>query len=232
MTPRGKLIALEGIDGSGKRTQLDLLAQALEARGLSILRISFPKYESTFGKLAGRYLNGDFGPLEAVDPHLSALIYAGDRFEAKAEVESALCAGKIVLADRYIASNLAHQSQRVPPGKRDDFFAWLKHIEYGIYGLPVEDLVIYLRLPAPEAQRLIGQKAARSYTSRRHDILEADISHLEQTAGIYDRLATGPNWVRIDCIDASAGALHSPEEIHRALFKAVESRVLSQAAKP
>jgi len=232
MTPRGKLIALEGIDGSGKRTQLDLLAQALEARGLSILRISFPKYESTFGKLAGRYLNGDFGPLEAVDPHLSALIYAGDRFEAKAEVESALCAGKIVLADRYIASNLAHQSQRVPPGKRDDFFAWLKHIEYGIYGLPVEDLVIYLRLPAPEAQRLIGLKAARSYTSRRHDILEADISHLEQTALIYDRLATGPNWVRIDCIDASSGALHSPEEIHRALFKAVESRVLSQAAKP
>jgi len=232
MTPRGKLIALEGIDGSGKRTQLDLLAQALEARGLSILRISFPKYESTFGKLAGRYLNGDFGPLEAVDPHLSALIYAGDRFEAKAEVESALCAGKIVLADRYIASNLAHQSQRVPPGKRDDFFAWLKHIEYGIYGLPVEDLVIYLRLPAPEAQRLIGLKAARSYTSRRHDILEADISHLEQTALIYDRLATGPNWVRIDCIDESSGALHSPEEIHRLLFKAVESRVLSQAAKP
>jgi len=232
MTPRGKLIALEGIDGSGKRTQLDLLAQALEARGLSILRISFPKYESTFGKLAGRYLNGDFGPLEAVDPHLSALIYAGDRFEAKAEVESALCAGKIVLADRYIASNLAHQSQRVPPGKRDDFFAWLKHVEYSIYGLPVEDLVIYLRLPAPEAQRLIGLKAARSYTSRRHDILEADISHLEQTALIYDRLATGPNWVRIDCIDVSSGALHSPEEIHRALFKAVESRVLSQAAKP
>ena len=232
MTPRGKLIALEGIDGSGKRTQLDLLAQALEARGLSILRISFPKYESTFGRLAGRYLNGEFGPLEAVDPHLSALLYAGDRFEAKGEVESALGAGKIVLADRYIASNLAHQSERVPPEKRDDFLAWLKHIEYGIYGLPVEDLVIYLRLPAPEAHRLIGLKAARSYTSRRHDILEANISHLEQTALIYDRLATSPNWVRIECINQASGALHSPEEIHGLLFKALESRVLSQAAKP
>jgi|SRR5579872_912961 len=233
MTPRGKLIALEGIDGSGKRTQLDLLVHSLEARGLPVARMGFPRYESTFGKLAGRYLNGDFGPLEAIDPHLSALVYAGDRFEAKSEIESALAAGKIVLADRYIASNLAHQSERVAPEKRDDFFAWLKHIEYGIYGLPVEDLIVYLRLPVAEAHRLIGLKAPRSYTSLRHDILEADVSHLEQTAMIYDRLAAGPNWVRIDCVDLASGALHSPEEIHRAVLNAVESRVLSQApAKP
>jgi len=230
MTPRGKLIVLEGIDGSGKRTQLDLLAHALESRGLSIERISFPHYDSCFGKLVGRYLNGDFGPLEAVDPHLSALVYAGDRFEAKSEIESALAAGKIVLADRYIASNLAHQSERVPPEKRDDFFSWLKHVEYGIYGLPVEDLVIYLRLPAAEAHRLIGLKAPRSYTSLQHDILEADVKHLEQTAVIYDRLATGSNWVRIECTDRASGTLHSPEEIHRELLKAVESRVLSQVA--
>src|SRR6202158_50396 len=138
MTPRGKLIALEGIDGSGKRTQLDLLAHALEARGLCLMRIAFPRYDSSFCKLAGRYLNGDFGPLEAVDPHLSALLYAGDRFEAKGEIESALAAGKIVLADRYIASNLAHQSERVPTEKRDEFFTWLRQVEYGIYGLPAE----------------------------------------------------------------------------------------------
>jgi dTMP kinase len=230
MTPRGKLIALEGIDGSGKRTQLDLLAHALETRGLPVQRIAFPRYESTFGKLAGRYLNGDFGPLEAIDPHLSALVYAGDRFEAKGEIESALAAGKIVLADRYIASNLAHQSERVAPEKRDEFFAWLRHIEYGIYGLPVEDLIIYLRLPVADAHRLIGLKAPRSYTSRQHDILEADVRHLEQTAVIYDRLATGTNWVRIDCTDPASGTLHAPEEIHRAVLHAVESRVLSQAA--
>ena len=230
MTPRGKLIALEGIDGSGKRTQLELLAHALETRGLPVVRIAFPRYESTFGKLAGRYLNGDFGPLEAIDPHLSALVYAGDRFEAKGEIESALAAGKIVLADRYIASNLAHQSERVPAEKRGDFFAWLKHIEYGIYGLPVEDLIIYLRLPVAEAHRLIALKAPRTYTSRQHDILEADVRHLEQTAVIYDGLATGPNWVRIDCSDPASGALHSPEEIHRAVLNAVESRVLPKAA--
>ena len=228
MRPRGKLIALEGIDGSGKRTQLDLLAHALETRGLSLLRIGFPRYDSCFGKLAGRYLNGDFGPLETVDSHLSALLYAGDRFEAKDEIESALAAGKIVLADRYIGSNLAHQTERVPPEQRDEFLAWLKHVEYDIYGLPVEDLVVYLRIPAPEAYRLIGLKAPRSYTSLRHDILEGDVTHLEQTAGIYDRLATEPNWVRIDCTNLASGILYSPEEIHRAVLNAVESRVISQ----
>ena len=77
MRPRGTLIALEGIDGSGKRTQLDLLAGALDARGLATMRISFPRYESSFGKLVARYLNGEFGSIEAVDPHLSALLYAG-----------------------------------------------------------------------------------------------------------------------------------------------------------
>ena len=233
MTPRGQLIALEGIDGSGKRTQMDLLAYALEVRGFSIVRFAFPRYESTFGKLAGRFLNGDFGPRETLDPHLSALLYAGDRFEAKKEIESALSAGKMVLADRYIGSNLAHQSERVPPEQRDEFLAWLKHVEYGIYGLPVEDLVVYLRIPAPDAYRLIGLKAPRAYTTLRHDILEADVAHLEQTAGIYDRLATQPNWVRVDCTNLASGILHPPEEIHRKLLKEVESRVLSQvSSKP
>ncbi len=118
MASRGKLIALEGIDGSGKLTQLDLLARELDARGLATFRISFPRYESFFGKLVGSYLNGDFGALDAVDPHFSALLYAGDRLEAKSEIEAALSSGKIVLADRYIGSNMAHQSERVPAEQR------------------------------------------------------------------------------------------------------------------
>ena len=218
MAPRGKLIALEGIDGSGKRTQLDLLARELDARGFATFRISFPRYESFFGKLVARYLNGEFGLWRPVDPHFSALLYAGDRLEAKPEIESALAAGKIVLADRYIGSNLAHQSARVPPEQREEFLAWLKRLEYGLYGLPVEDLVVYLRVPAAEAHRLVGMKSARAYTTLKRDIQEADIAHLEQTAIIYDRLATEPNWVRIDCTDAVSGGLHSPEEIHRAVL--------------
>ncbi len=229
MATRGKIIALEGIDGSGKRTQLDLLAAALDARGLATLRIGFPRYESFYGKLVGRYLNGEFGTLEAVDPHLSALLYAGDRLEAKPEIEAALADGKMVLADRYIGSNMAHQTARVAPEKREEFLAWLKRLEYGLYALPAEDLVIYLRVPVEEAHRLVGLKAAREYTNLKRDIQEADIKHLQETAIIYDRLATEANWVRIDCVNAGSGLLNSPEEIHRSVLKAVESRILSQA---
>jgi dTMP kinase len=232
MAARGKLIALEGIDGSGKRTQLELLASELDARGLATFRISFPRYESLFGKLVGRYLNGEFGALGAVDPHLSALLYAGDRLEVKPEIDAALSAGKIVLADRYIGSNMAHQSERVAPEQREEFFAWLKRLEYGLYGLPVEDLVIYLRVPVTEAHRMVGMKSARAYTSLKHDIQEADMKHLEKTAIIYDRLATEANWARIDCIDTVSGALYSQQEIHRAVLQAVETRILSQAVAP
>jgi dTMP kinase len=230
MGTRGKLIAIEGIDGSGKRTQLELLASALDARGMDSLRISFPRYESFFGKLVGRYLNGDFGALDVVDPHLSALLYAGDRLEAKAEIEAALSAGKIVLADRYIGSNMAHQSARVPPEQQEEFFAWMKGLEYGLYALPVEDLVVYLRVPVQEAHRLVGLKSARAYTSMKRDIHEDDVKHLEQTAIIYDRLATEASWARIDCFNAGSGVLRSPEEIHRAVLEAVENRILAQTS--
>lgn len=230
MAPRGKLIALEGIDGSGKQTQLNLLARALDARGQATLRISFPRYESFFGKLAARYLNGEFGALSAVDPHLSALLYAGDRFEFKTEIEAALSSGKIVLADRYIGSNLAHQSARVPAEQREEFLAWLRRLEYELYSLPAEDMVVYLHVPVAEAHRLVGLKSARAYTSLKRDIQEADTKHLEETARIYDRLATEPNWARIDCINAATRALYAPEEIHRAVMRAVESRVLSRAS--
>ena len=230
MATCGKLIALEGIDGSGKRTQLDLLARSLQERGLPTTLISFPRYESFYGKLVGRYLNGEFGELAAVNPHLSALLYAGDRLEAKPEIEAALSSGKIVLADRYIGSNMAHQSARISPEKRDEFRSWLTRLEYGLYGLPKEDLVTYLRVPVSEAHRLVGLKSARAYTSLKRDIQEADMRHLEQTAIIYDQLATAANWARIDCINLASGNLLPPEEIHQAVVKVVDARVLSQVS--
>src|SRR6266852_4161472 len=115
MTAPGKLIAVEGIDGSGKRTQVELLTLTLKARGHSVYSTGFPQYDSWFGKMVGQFLNGDLGPLEGVDPHFTALLYAGDRFEAKPKLQSALNNGQIVLVDRYIGSNLAHQTLRVPP---------------------------------------------------------------------------------------------------------------------
>src|SRR5260370_498511 len=109
MTAPGKLIAVEGIDGSGKRTQVELLTLTLKARGHSVYSTGFPQYDSWFGKMVGQFLNGDLGPLEGVDPHFTALLYAGDRFEAKPKLQSALNNGQIVLVDRYVGYNLAHQ---------------------------------------------------------------------------------------------------------------------------
>ena len=226
MPTRGKLIVLEGIDGSGKRTQLEMLARALSERKVPLSQISFPRYDGFFGKLVARFLNGDFGPLDAVDAHFSALLYAGDRYEAKPRIESELAAGRTVLADRYIGSNLAHQGARVRREDRGEFLQWLKKLEYEIYALPAEDLVIYLRVPVAEAHRLVGQKGARDYTKLRRDILESDIAHLEAAAEVYDQLAEQPNWVKIECFDANAGVLRSPEAIHAEILGAIETRFL------
>ena len=219
---RGSLIAIEGIDGSGKHTQVELLEKALAARGHSVFRIAFPQYDSWFGRMVAQFLNGEFGSLEAVDPHFSALLYAGDRFEAKPRLEAALTQGSIVLADRYVGSNLAHQTARVPREARDSFIAWIERLEYDIYSLPREARVIYLRVPPREAHALVAQKAARSYTSARRDLLEASVRHLEEAASIYEELARRPNWVRIECFEASRGALRSPQDIARDVLSAVE----------
>jgi dTMP kinase len=201
MTIAGKLIAVEGIDGSGKQTQVRLLTQALAARGHRVLATGFPQYDSWFGKMVGQFLNGDFGQLESVDPHFTALLYAGDRFERKQPILSALESGAVVIADRYVASNLAHQTARTPSEKRAAFCAWIEHLEYGIYGLPKEDLVLYLRVPPRAAQSLVAKKATRSYTVSEYDLQESDSRHLLDAGDMYDQLSRGLNWRTVDCFD-------------------------------
>jgi dTMP kinase len=225
MPARGKFIVLEGIDGSGKRTQLDMLARALASREIAFSPISFPRYDGFFGNLVARFLNGEFGPLESVDPHFSALLYAEDRRESRPMLESDLAAGKALLADRYIASNLAHQGARVPREKRGEFLAWLAELEYQVYGLPKEDLVIYLRVPVEEAHRLVGEKAKRQYTELRRDLLEADLEHLRAASEVYDELARQHNWLKIECHDERARGLRAPDAIHKEILAAIEARV-------
>lgn len=226
MASRGIFIAIEGIDGSGKHTQAEMLGRAFTARGISWVPVSFPRYETAFGKLIGSFLNGEFGKLEAVDAHLSALLYAGNRFEAKPELDAMLAAGKTILADRYVASNLAHQAARVAPEQREEFISWLRQLEYQTYALPMEDLVIYLRLGAAEAQKLVGRKAPREYTALGHDLQESDLTHLEKAALVFDKLATDPAWVTIECFEAGVGKVKSVDEIHRAVLTAVDSRAI------
>jgi dTMP kinase len=221
----GKFIAIEGIDGSGKRTQVEMLDAALTAQGLRPYVTGFPVYDSWFGKMVGQFLNGELGPLAAVDPHFTAMLYAGDRFESKSRLTQALEEGRIVVADRYIASNLAHQTARVPAEKRADFIAWIEHLEYEIYGLPRTDLTLYLRVPALEAQKLIEQKSSRSYTDAKRDLQESSVRHLEQAALMYDSLSQGPGWVTIECFDSSRGGVRGREQIAADVLSAVQAVV-------
>jgi dTMP kinase len=146
-------------------------------------------------------------------------------------LEAALNSGQAVVTDRYIASNLAHQAARVPSESRPEFISWLRQLEYGIYGLPAEDLVIYLRVSAKEGHRLVGLKSARNYTPMRRDLQESDVLHLKEAVIVYDQLAQAPNWVTIDCFDAKSGKHRPPEEIHQDVLEAIDSRVLSRVAQ-
>ena len=223
MTTRGLLIAIEGIDGSGKHTQARLLEQTILSNGLNVYATGFPQYDSWFGSMVGKFLNGEFGSLQDVDPHFSALLYAGDRFEAKPRIQSALHEGKIVLVDRYVASNLAHQVARASAEKRSEFLRWIEHLEYSIYGLPREDLILYLRVPPGQAQKLVARKSERNYTRATHDIQEKSLSHLENAAEMYDMLSRSRPWATIQCYDAQNNSLRLLEDIAAEVWSAVQS---------
>jgi dTMP kinase len=223
MSPRGKLLAVEGIDGAGKRTQVELLDRALDARGIAHFDLSFPRYQSFFGQAVTRYLTGEFGRLDQVDAHFSALLYAGDRLEAKRELDAALAAGRLVLADRYVGSNLAHQGARVPADRREEFLAWVRRLEYEVFSLPHEDLVIYLRVPVEESSR---RTAARGKRLER-DIQEGDPGHLREAAAVYESLASGPEWSIVEGFDLATGTPRAAEDIHKEILSLVERRLLA-----
>ena len=231
MTTRGLLIAIEGIDGSGKNTQAKLLELSLTALGHSVYFTSYPQYDSWFGQMIGKFLNGELGSLESVDPRFAAMLYAGDRFESKLPLEAALNEGKLVLLDRYVASNLAHQVARVPAEKRTELLRWIEHLEYSIYGMPRENLILYLRVPAAEAQKLVAQKAERSYTGAKHDLQERDIRHLEEAAEMYDMLSRSRPWATIQSYDAQRGSMRLPEEISAEMLEAVQTILVPKGAR-
>jgi len=219
---RGMLIVFEGIDGAGKHTQLTRLCAALAGRNIPTEIISFPVYETFFGRLIERYLRGEFGPLEQVDPHFSAMLFAGDRLKQKNRILAALEAGKTLLADRYVASNLAHQGSRVPAGERAVFLDWLRKLEYTENELPAEDLVLYMRIDPSEAQERMHIRRAGNSGG---DLHERDTKHLAAAAALYDELARGDNWITIDCDEPATGHPRSSEEIHALVMAAVDVRL-------
>ena len=197
-----KLIAVEGIDGSGKGTQSRLLVDRLNAAGTRAALLSFPRYEETFfGARIGDFLNGRFGSLGAVDPFLAALLFAGDRLESKPVLDAALAENEVVVLDRYVASNVAHQGAKRAGGERAELVRRIEHVEFALNGLPRPDVTVWLDLPVPLARWLIAAKSARSYTDRAADLQEADAAYLAATAAVYADLAAGPGWARVACAD-------------------------------
>jgi len=219
---RGMLIAFEGIDGAGKRTQIKLLAKTLAERNFACEIISFPAYPTFYGRLIERYLGGEFGPLDEVDPHFSAMLFAGDRFKQKEKILAALDTGRTVLADRYVPSNLAHQGARVPQAERGLFLDWLRKLEYGAHELPREDLVLYLRIDPDEAQERMLLRRAGDGSG---DLHEKDLKHLTDAANMYDELARADHWITIDCVEPATGKPRTAEEIHALIMAGVDVRL-------
>lgn len=194
-----RLIAIEGIDGSGKGTHARLLREALSADGDEVALLSFPRYaETRFGHAIGEFLNGRFGSLGEVHPQLASLLFAGDRYESKAVIDEALSCNDVVICDRYVASNIAHQSAKLDEPDRSELMAWIAAIEFDVYQLPRADLTLLLDLPAATAQQLIARKSARGYTDKAADLQEADGAYLERVRQVYCLLAAeAENWQQI-----------------------------------
>ena len=218
------LIAIEGIDGSGKGTQAARLHASLQGIGRRCALLSFPRYQQTeFGKKVGDFLNGRFGTLDSVHPTLVSLLFAGDRFESRDLIEHSLANHDVVICDRYVASNVAHQGAKVSESERQELVSWIQHLEYSIYRLPKAELTLFLDIPVKNAQQLIAAKSKRTYTDKAADLQEADADYLSRVREVYLELANGPGWTRISCMDSVS--VRSVEEIASDISAAVKSAI-------
>ena len=175
----GLFLVFEGIDGSGKSTQAARLAETAKARGLGVASFSFPLYDDNpFSRAIDRYLNGDLGSLDHARPALVRAIEEND----------------LVVCDRYVASNLAHQGSQLEGPERNELIEWLLEVEYGEFRLPKPDRVVLLDAHPSLARQLVAQKGARSYTTLEADILESDEAHGDASREIYLELARRDGW--------------------------------------
>ncbi|MCC8109594.1 MAG: dTMP kinase [Planctomycetes bacterium] len=176
---KGVFLVLEGADGVGKSSQIVLLEAFYKKAGYRVKTVHFPRLDGQpYGELIGEYLRGDFGPAGAVHPKLAALLYALDRKEYAVDIHDAIAAGAVVLADRYLFSNIAYQCARTPdPEARAALADWIEKFEYGHNALPRPDLTLYLDVPREFARaNLAGKRSGddRAYLKGKADIHEAD----------------------------------------------------------
>lgn len=220
-------VAIEGIDGAGKHTLCTALCAKAAASGLRCADISFPRYGDTaFGGLIGRYLNGHFGRLDEVSPYFAGLLYAGDRFESREVLARLLQKNDLVIADRYVASNLAYNAAKLDREDRAAFIDRLTEIEHAAFTLPKPDLYVLLDLPADRSPGMVTRKSTRAYTDAKQDLHEENVAFLAAAAEVYRMLAerayTAP-WARVAVID-EAGNLRPPEAIAEEAWRAIVAR--------
>jgi len=200
---QGKLVIIEGGDGSGKATQAQLLVSYLKKKKIPVKYFDFPQYYQTFhGQTVARYLRGEFGTLDNISPYLASLAYALDRLSAKNQMNDFLKKGGIIVANRYSTSNMAYQGARFSDdNERKKFFDWLYDLEYKINKIPKENLVIYLYVPWQIGLELTKKKGERLYLSGKTDIHEKDILFRQKVEKMYLELAkTKKNWVVINAV--------------------------------
>lgn len=231
--PPGVFIVIEGTDGSGKGTQFRLLKERLSAVGYDVEVFDFPRYEEGSSHFVRQYLNGAYGPAKNISPYTASLFYALDRFEASPDIRKALENGKIVLCNRFVGSNMAHQGGKFNDSvEQRSFFVWEDGLEYEMLGIPRPTVNIVLRVPAETAQKLVAKKNARSYTDKSHDEHEADIEHLKKSVATYDLLCQlFPNdFKAIDC--TANGKLLGIPEINNKIWEILKPLLPAKPNRP
>lgn len=220
----GKLVVIEGSDGSGKATQTRKLYERLRDLDVKVRRVSFPNYESESSALIRMYLRGDFGgDAEAVNPYAAATFYAIDRFANFFEWEKFYRKGGVIVSDRYVASNMAYQAAKLPRmSEREKFLKWLDDLEYKHYGLPRPDLTIFLDMP-PEVSAILRRERGRE------DIHENDAAFMAKIYNMYKELAQKYGWKVISC--ANGHFARSSTDIHEDILRLVEEILIPKISE-
>lgn len=221
------LVVLEGLDGSGKGTQAQLLHRALEKRGEPVRKVTFPDYSSPSSSLVKMYLNGEFGSdPEDVNAYAASAFYAVDRYASyKKDWGADYRRGALILCDRYATSNLIYQLGKLPRDQWEDYLAWAQDLEYNKLGIPRPDLVVYLDMPVEVSQKLLLHRYHGD--SGKKDIHESHLAFLRQCAECAAFAARRLGWQVVPC--ARDGAPLPVEDIHQAVLRAVE-RLLERRA--
>ncbi len=223
---KGRLIVIDGTDGSGKATQVDLLARKLKKDGYTVKMVDFPEYyKNFFGKFIGHCLSEQYYNFVKVHPKIASVLYAADRFESKGETEKWLKSGYVVIANRYVSANQIHQGGKIRSAKkREAFITWLDEMEYEVFKIPRPDVVFYLNLPILTSRKLMkerNKKDVRAYLGKKQDVHEKDFSFLENSRKSALWLAkTQKNYIQVDC--TKDNTLRTREDIHEEVYGKVK----------